>query len=536
MRTLVEALALAVVLVQSLPAQMARPPATMARADSAWNRGDRALAGTLYAAILTADSTASRAVFRLAQLESSPERALALYRRYIVLEPSDAWGHMAEGDLLARMERFEEALIAYDGAHAIAPGERDVAVGRARLLDRAGRSYQAADELTAWTLQHPDDGEAWDLLGRAHVRAGRPRAASEAFWRADGLAVPGARSRRDMARAAAAPSITPEVASLGDSDGNRTTRLGAVVDVMTADGVRLGAGAALATVGSDIDEVRGTDFDLRFATTPSPLVRISAVVGATTYGNIPVAATAAPNAPNTPNGPNAPNAPDPGRPSGPAVGRDAWRALRASARIRVRAPGSGPTLDLRLERSPLGFNSLLIQNRVERLEVRTTVELPVKPFRLRGVGRFGHLAAAAEPANGRSSVEGALVLPLGTIQPSVQYRRAGFQRASAAGYFAPRLAETVDVGVYAETGDDAPLALSADIGAGAQRVTPHGGSAGAWSRVWRAWSQAALALGPSRSWFVELEAYDAPFALEGAGAAGSWRFLSVSSGLRWAIR
>jgi hypothetical protein len=43
-------------------------------------------------------------------------------------------------------------------------------------------------------------------------------------------------------------------------------------------------------------------------------------------------------------------------------------------------------------------------------------------------------------------------------------------------------------------------------------------------------------LGPGRSWFVEIEAYDAPFALDGAAADGSWRFLSVTSGLRWVIR
>ena len=130
-----------------------------------------------------------------------------------------------------------------------------------------------------------------------------------------------------------------------------------------------------------------------------------------------------------------------------------------------------------------------------------------------------------------------MVLPLGTrLQPSLQYRRSGFQHSSMAGYFAPRLAETVEAGAYLESGDDGSLTMSADVGAGAQRVTPHGGLAGAWSRVWRAWGQAALAIGSGRSWFLEVEAYDAPFALEGAATAGSWRFLSLTSGLRWAIR
>lgn len=136
------------------------------------------------------------------------------------------------------------------------------------------------------------------------------------------------------------------------------------------------------------------------------------------------------------------------------------------------------------------------------------------------------------------------MLPLGVMQPSVQYRVTGYERASTAGYFAPRQAETVEGGVYVEVGEDGPVSLSADAGGGVQRVFAHGGvprptprgSGSAWSRTWRLWAQSALSLGPSRAWYVELEAYDAPFALDGAGSAGSWRSLAVSSGLRWSIR
>ncbi|HWP71155.1 MAG TPA: hypothetical protein VNM36_08645, partial [Gemmatimonadaceae bacterium] len=57
--------------------------ATLTRADSAYARGDRERARALYAEVLANDSTQSRAVFRLAQLTESGERALMLYRRYI---------------------------------------------------------------------------------------------------------------------------------------------------------------------------------------------------------------------------------------------------------------------------------------------------------------------------------------------------------------------------------------------------------------------------------------------------------------------
>ena len=106
---------------------------TMARADSAYAKRDRVQARQLYGEALTFDSRQSRAIFRLAQLDDSEERSLVLYRRYIVLEPGDPWGHMAAGDLLGRMGRSKEALLSYDAARALAPRERDVTIGRARL-------------------------------------------------------------------------------------------------------------------------------------------------------------------------------------------------------------------------------------------------------------------------------------------------------------------------------------------------------------------------------------------------------------------
>lgn len=510
--------------------------ATMARADSAWKSGDRNRARLLYAEVFALDSTASRAVFRLAQLDDSEEHALALYRRYIVLEPDDPWGHMAEGDLLARMGHTEEALIAYEGAHAIAPGERDVAIGRARLLERAGRAQQAVDEFSAWTTVHPDDAEAWDLLGRAQMRAGRPRAAALAFERADRLGVRGAAGRRGAAQAAAAPAVTPEAVSLGDSDGNRTTRFGGSIDIMASDGLRLGVGARRHAIQSDVDEVRGLDVEGRLSATPSSLVRLTASAGIIGFDGLSESVPMPSPGPG-PAPPQAPGqAPGQGQPQLPPSQSSRWNALIASARVRLRAPGTGPSLDFRLERAPVGFNPQLIENRVERSEARATLEVPLAGLRLRGTGRFGHLSAAGEGTNGRTSLEGGLVLPLGTWQPSLQYRRTGFEHASLAGYFAPRRAETVEAGAYMESGGEGAWSLSADVGAGMQRVTPHGLPTGSWSRVWRAWGQTALALGTGRSWFVEVEAYDAPFALEGAAAAGSWRFLSLSSGLRWVIR
>ncbi|MFP5356382.1 MAG: tetratricopeptide repeat protein, partial [Gemmatimonadota bacterium] len=370
-----------------------RPGDVLARADSAYAAGDRTLARALYAQALARDSALSRAAFRLAQLETSPERALALYRHYETLEPRDAWGFMAEGDLLGRMERYGAAQAAYTRAASVAPDERDVVIGRARLHLRAGRPDIAATELARWTERHAEDGEAWDLLGSAHLRSGRPRAAVRAFSRAGAAnGTPGAAEREAMARALAAPAVEPIVGYQRDSDGNRTSRMGGVADAMVADGVRLGAGVERVTIGDDLVASNGVALHGRLSARPAPGVRLDLQGGAV-------------------------------RLSSPlAVGAE-WTTPQGDARVRLRAPRGGPALELRAQRLALGTAPVLVANRVTRSEVRATAEVPLTWVRLRGSARAGRVDAQGEAANTRLGAEGALVLPLGDqVQLYGQYR------------------------------------------------------------------------------------------------------------------
>lgn len=483
-----------------------RPGKVLARADSAYAAGDRTLARALYAEALARDSALSRAAFRLAQLETSPERALALYRHYEALEPRDPWGFMAEGDLLGRMERYREAQVAYTRAASVAPDERDVVIGRSRLYLGAGRPDVAATELTRWTERHPADGEAWDLLGRAQLRSGRPRAAERAFARAGAASgTPGAAERAAIARALAAPAVEPIVGYQRDSDGNRASRAGGVADAMVADGVRLGAGVERVTIGDGLVASNGVAWHGRLAARPAPGVRLDLQGGAL-------------------------------RMSSPAAAGAEWTTPQGDARLRVRAPRGGPALELRAQRLALGTAPALVANRVTRSEVRATAELPVTWVRLRGSARAGRVDAQGEAANTRLGAEGALVLPLGDqVQLSGQYRWMGFERASLAGYFAPRAAETIEGGIYFEVGEEGPVSLAADLGGGAQRVAEQGAGVGAWTRALRAWGYASVALGPARAAYAELEAYDAPFAPEGVATSGAWRFVSLSLGIRWGL-
>lgn len=484
-----------------------RASSVLARAESAFVAEDRELARRLYAESLALDSTLSRAVFRLAQLSNSPREQLALYRRYQALQPRDAWGFMAEGDALARLRRFDEGLAAYARAETIAPDERDVAVGRARLLARAGRSGQAMAELTRWTERHASDGEAWDLLGRAALRSGRPGAAERAFARAESAGqVRGAADRRAYARGLAAPAVEPMVGYQRDSDGNRATRLGGVADVMVRDGARLGIGAERLTIGDGVTSTDGVSAFGKLSSRVSPGARLDVQGGAVRLASV-------------------------------VAGAGAWTTPQFDARLRLRAPLGGPSLELRAQRLALGTAPILVENRVTRTEGRATVEVPAGLFRLRGTGRLGAMEAMGESGNARYGADGALVLPLGEqVQLSGQYRVMGFQRASLAGYFAPRRAETIESGLYVETSGEGALSFAADVGGGAQRVAAQGANVGKWTRALRGWGYASLAMGAARALYAEVEAYDAPFAPEGVATSGTWRFVSLAVGVRWGLR
>jgi len=478
----------------------------VARADSAWSSGNRALARRLYQQAVESDSSESRAVFKLAQLEDSPRRALTLYRRYVRLEPRDPWGFMAMGDALAVLGNYRDALMAYDHAERLLPGERDAAIGRARTLTRAGRPEESVAVLRAWLARRTDDAEAWELLGRELLRAGRPRGAVVAFERAKSLGRSARASERiALARAQTAPSVEPTAGYQRDSDGNRTSRFGLAADVATTDGIRIAVGAQRAEISDAVESAGEVDGFARLTAHARSSLRLQVQGGVLRFDP---AGTAAP-----------------------------WTTGVGEARLRLRTPLAGPALELRGQRLALGTTPLLVANHAVRTDGRLTVEMPVMALRLRGTGRVGDIATQNEPANRRTSSDLAIVLPLGwRAELTGQYHRLSYRRASAAGYFAPKLVETREAGAYFEAGDEGGVTIDADLGAGVQHVTAHGANAGPWRRALRGWALLTVPIAPARALWVELEAYDAAFALEGVTTSATWRFMSASLGLRWSLR
>ncbi|HEX9250184.1 MAG TPA: tetratricopeptide repeat protein [Gemmatimonadaceae bacterium] len=136
----------------------------LARALSAYDAGDYPAAGALFEAIVARDpSPASIAVFRLATLlswDNQFDEAIALYRRYIVMEPRDAEGRLALARTLAWQGQYASAIATYDSLIASNQRSRDAVIGRAQTLAWSGRLSEALAAYKGWLGDHPNDRDA----------------------------------------------------------------------------------------------------------------------------------------------------------------------------------------------------------------------------------------------------------------------------------------------------------------------------------------------------------------------------------------
>jgi len=480
-------------------------PALAARADSLFRAGERAAAGRLYREVVAADPENSRAVYRLAELSERPAEALALFQRYVALEPADPWGYLAAGGLLVRLGRFSEALRWYREAARLAPAERDVVVGQARLFAAWGRTEEAIARYRSWLADHPADAEAWQELGRQEFKAGRPRMAVRALERSLALR-PDARAaaRLAEARRATAPGIQPAVSGSRDSDGNVMSGFGLRADLAAGDAGRLGVVVTSAALADGLDLARAQSAALAAHWRPRANVSLETAAGVQHASS-----------------------------SAGALG--GGTAPLADLRLRVRAAGSRLQWDVRGRHDALVFSPVLIANWVRRSEAGVAVAVPAGPLVLEGVGRLGQLRSASS-TNRRSVWAGGLSVPLGgTLKVSGQFQQLSYAQPSTLGYFAPRLAQVLEAGSYAEWEPAPRWAVALDLGAGIQRAARHGEPVGSWRGAFRLWALTSLALSAGRAVVLEVEAYDAPLATASAATSEIWRFGSANLSLRWAL-
>lgn len=476
----------------------------LARADSVFATGDAVGAAQAYAAVLEADSENSRATYRLADLRRrDPAEALRLFRRYVALEPTDPWGHLAVADILARLGRYDEALQKSADALRIAPAERDAVIGRARVLARARRTDAAVAAYQEWLATHDRDAEAWRELARELVRAGRPGEAVRALERAQVRAPdPDVARRLTVVRAAAAPAFTPLVSGSRDSDGNTTLRLGGAVEMAAMGPLRLGMYAGREQVRDGLTSTGINALAITALWQPRAVMKVDGSAGAVRLD--------------------------------PSGGSRSVVLPTVRIRARWRAPERGPVVDFRVERSLIDASPLLVANRVIRSELRGSVELPVAAgLKLRALGRTAVLSDQTE-VNHRTGIGGVVAFAASpSVELSGQFHQVRYDHTSTAGYFAPRLGQVVEAGTYIEV-EPGALLVAIDAGAGAQRVALHGAGVGPWTRAFRLYTLVSIPLATGRDLRLEFDSEDSQIATA-AATSGRWRYGSASLSLRWAL-
>ena len=501
------------------PAAAAAPPAAapfstaaarglLQRADAAYSSGNRELAQSLYRAVLASDPNNSRAAFQLARLSSpGSAEAVALLRRYVKLEPGDPWGNMALGDALAKAGKVDEAIEQYGLARRKAPAELDVYLGLGKILRDAGRTDELVKNYEEWTSRQPKNAEAWSELGRARQRAKRYAEAADAY--ATSLALKqsdGARESLESVLAETAFSLRPFFGRSHDSDQNRITLWGLEGEWQLTQRSRLGLHAERNEVSDPLSSGTAHALTLIAKWQPLSTLKLDGFAGS---------ARLSPDQQNQ---------------------KARSRAL-AGLRLRWTSPEEGPAGELRLRQAPLIATPGLVAQPVELAEIKAGLDLPLSgPIRVRARGQSGVLDSATD-VNHRSGYQFGPVYRWRPAQEvGVFYSEFGYEHATAAGYFAPRRAQTIELGTYIEYEGLSPLTFALDAGAGRQRVEKQGEDIRDWIATYRLWALVSWALKPGMSLELELEHYDSPIAGNAVAPTANWSYNAATLSLRFGVR
>jgi tetratricopeptide (TPR) repeat protein len=530
-------------------------------ADSAFAAGDAATAQREYALVLAGNPQSSRALFRLGQLSrNDSRRAEDFFRRYVKLEPRDAWGHMALGDALARIGSYREALGEYDRAIAIVPDDRDANIGRARVLVRAGRTDDAISSLEKWTASHTDDPEALRLLGDQRRRAGHLRGAASAYERSISAGdTDGGALRLRAVRSSSAPSVGVATSGSTDSEKNRSLKAVAQAGATVADGVRAELFAGRKRI-TGFTEVTITDGGAGVIVRPNAAWQLETVLGAMHPVEASSVSIAADQMQPTRSGhlftAMVPGGNGRGRGRGSGNGGDTTSVAQpppgtivnpelvrnvtyfvGSARARWRQPGGLGLIDLRATRSALDANSVLLINRVVRSELATRADLPITArLRARTGARVARYDAVEETNNRTALLAGLAYSATSTIEVSTVVQRLAFSHSTTSGYFAPRLAQLAEAGWYAEFESEKGTVLAFDGGGGIQRQAAFGEELGKWKPAFRLYGLLTIPLGvPGSELRLDVDSYDSRLGNE-AATSSSWRYASASASIRFALR
>jgi tetratricopeptide (TPR) repeat protein len=506
--------ALLVLILVSAPhvlAQNGSAAAHLRSAEAAYDAGERDIARAEYSAVLVADPTNSRALYRMGELtRDDPATSIAMFRRYVAAVPADPWGHIALGDEFARDNRYDEALKEYDAASVLAPTERDVVVGKARVLAAARRTDDAIAVLESWTRAHPNDADALRDLGDQRRRAGQFLEAAQAYRSAQSQApLPRIESRLESVLGDAAPAIEIIANGSTDSDDNRTYRIGGNADMSIGNRARAGIGGGWKSL-TGIFSATVADVFLELYARPKSAFRVEATAGAAFTSTDEVLVCGPP-------------------PPSPTIGIGSARAV-------WKQPGGSAMVDLRATRSLLDASGELVRNRVVRNEVAARVDIPlISRIRFRGGAKAAAYDALNESNTRTSLLTGLAVSATDAAEISAVFQEIRFDHSTTSGFFAPRLAQLAELGTYMEIESSGGSVLALDGGAGAQRVAEFGVATADWKPAFRLFAQLTVPLRPGSQLRAELDSYDSSFGNEAVSSA-NWRYISGLLSLRFALR
>ncbi len=501
------ALALPLAAIEARAQAPAAAQSLLQQADAAYSAGERERAERLYRGVLAYEPNNSRAVYQLARLSPpGSAEAVALLRRYVKLEPGDPWGSMALGDALATAGAVSEALEQYGHARRRAPDEPDVYTGLGRILRDTGRTDELIETYEEWVLRQPKNASAWLELGRARQRAQRYPEAARAY--AQSLALKPDEPTRDRLESVLAEStfaLRPYLGRSDDSDGNKISRWGLNGDWQFTERSRLGLHAERADVRDASTSRTADEFALIANWRPLAVLKLDGLAGIARLDADP-------------------------------LGQKASHPLRR-LRLRWTSPAEGPALELRFAQNPLIATPGLVAQPVELEEIKGSFDLPLTgSFRARARGQSGRLDATTD-VNRRSGYQfGPVYRWRPSAEVGVFYSELGYQHPTAAGYFAPRRVQAVELGTYLEYERLWPLSFALDAGAGQQRVARQGEAPGDWIGALRLWALVSWTLKPGVSLDLEVEHYDSPVAGDAVTPTSDWRFNSVMLSLRFGIR
>jgi cytochrome c-type biogenesis protein CcmH/NrfG len=488
--------------------RLAAAKTLLQQADAAYSAGERERARRLYQAVLASDPNNTRAVYQLARLapEGSAE-AIALLRRYVALEPGDAWGYMALGDALAKAGQLAEAIEQYHRARRQAPGESDVYIGLGRILRNAGRTDELVANYEDWVSRQPQNATAWFELGRARQQARRYPEAAEAYARS--LAIKKDEHTLELldnVLAESALALRPYVGRSYDSDDNKITRFGLDGDWQLTDRSRLGLHAEQAEVKDPTSSGTADEYALIARWQPLSLLRLDGLVGIA-------------------------------RLDADQPGQTATNHPLRRLHLLWRSPAEGPALELRLTQNPLVATPGLVAQPVDLTEVSGRFELPLAGSLLaRAGGKSGRLESTTD-VNRRSGYQ---LGPVYRWRPAAEiglsYAELGYDHPTSAGYFAPDRVQAVELGTYIEYERLWPLTFALDAGAGQQCVTKQEEATCGWIRTFRLWALVSWALKPGVHLDLELEHEDSPVAGAAATPTSEWKSNSAILSLRFGVR